>query len=143
MRGIDARWHGLKSTLTMPHKKEPTPAMADSATIQLLMVRNIVSSIPISNPALVDSHLLELRDDGLFAHESCMAKDFAALFVKENLSGNHTDAKSASLVWSVPYIDENNGSAASEVFFKFLQNGRHHLARHAGFRTKVHHRHHA
>jgi hypothetical protein len=43
--------------------------MADSAMIQLLMVRNIVSNMGISVPALIDSHLLELCHDGLFTHE--------------------------------------------------------------------------
>ncbi len=47
MSGIEARWQGLKSTLTMPHRKLPRIAKATVPVIQSLMVMKHVSKCRI------------------------------------------------------------------------------------------------
>ena len=48
INGIDARWHGLKTTLIMPHTKQPSAAIAVPPAIHSLMVRKNVSSMNVS-----------------------------------------------------------------------------------------------
>jgi hypothetical protein len=45
IRGIEAKWHGLNRTLTIPHKKHPTAAMVDPLAIHSLTVKTRESSI--------------------------------------------------------------------------------------------------